>query len=345
MLYEPTNVTRKADSVIVVQKDREVHVVVVVMHTGEGQDLPLFQLVHFALHDPPEDLLVMLGQALDPRADGKRAVAPAAEVRLRVVQMPHPYEGEDPVAGDLLEEPLPPFLGCYIIPRFEEVRAVEADRYVRRRPGGVDQAAELFHRPADRISLSRRVFQKKGHPPGKPAKCAKSRSNPPFPRLLRVVPGRTGVHDEIRDAEHRRARRLVLQRVEGAGPHRLLGGSEVDQVGAMDGDRPDARAGALFAEGPGFLLPEGLSHPPGVLLGEDLQDVRPDPHTPAPGGGEPPRHRDVRSEARGLRRPGGGRYPRSNRWHWRQVFLRSGCSLVIGNSFPSSWQGKDSMSA
>src|SRR3972149_284262 len=66
MLYEPTNVTRKADSVIVLQQDREVHVMVVVMHTGEGQDLPLFQLVHFALHDPPEDLLVMLGQALDP---------------------------------------------------------------------------------------------------------------------------------------------------------------------------------------------------------------------------------------------------------------------------------------
>src|SRR3989337_431097 len=39
---------------------------VVVVHPGEGQDLPLFQLVHFALHDPPEGLLVMLGQALDP---------------------------------------------------------------------------------------------------------------------------------------------------------------------------------------------------------------------------------------------------------------------------------------
>src|SRR4030067_693222 len=130
----------------------------------------------------------MLGQARPPLAELEMAVARAAAVLLRVVQMPHPDDREDLMAGDLLEEPLPPLLACYIIPRFEEVRAVEADRDVGRSPGGVEQAAELLRRPADRISLSRRVFQRKGHPPGKPAKCAKSRGDPPFPRLLPVVP-------------------------------------------------------------------------------------------------------------------------------------------------------------
>src|SRR3990172_3604631 len=54
------------DVEFVVQEDGQVHVVVVVVHPGQGEHLSVIQFVHLALHDPPEDLLVVLGQCRDP---------------------------------------------------------------------------------------------------------------------------------------------------------------------------------------------------------------------------------------------------------------------------------------
>src|SRR5512134_441746 len=53
------------DPVLPGEHDREADVVEVVVHAGKGKQPPLLELVHLAVDDPPEYLLVVLGQFLD----------------------------------------------------------------------------------------------------------------------------------------------------------------------------------------------------------------------------------------------------------------------------------------
>ena len=179
-------------------------------------------------------------------------------------------------------------------------------------PRGVDQLPELLHRAADGVPLAGRVLQQQRDPPGELPERADRRRDTRDPLLRGILAGRTGVHHEVRDPEHRGTGCLVLQRVEGAGAHRLLPGGQVDQVGAVDRDHADAGAIALLAERAGVLLLQGLRLPAGVLLGEDLDDFGADPLPALRGRVDPARHGDVRPQ--GWTFPGHDCF-RSSRWH------------------------------
>src|SRR5512139_446908 len=63
------------------EQDRHADVVEVVVHPGEGEHAPLLEPVHLAIDDPPENLLVVLGQPLDRLVLHRVPFLPAAPTR------------------------------------------------------------------------------------------------------------------------------------------------------------------------------------------------------------------------------------------------------------------------